>query len=218
MPEGPLLTFTGCASRQAYGQRDKGFARSFALFFVLGSRLRFECLATLCLIALGLSPLALAHPNHDAVAEADWNSKTKSLEFSLRLTPHELERALSEKHDKAVDLDEEKSLPLLKSFIEESVRIFDQNGDPVEMSWVGTEIKVRSAWIYFEFRLGKGGPVGCKLTNTVFFDRFDDQKNTVALRLKEGEARRFFRFSKEKPSVRIEKNETPEESKESSGK
>jgi hypothetical protein len=143
------------------------------------------------------------HPNHDAVAEVDWNPESKSLEVAMRVTPHELERALSDNEGRAVDLDEEKSLPVLKAYIEANVRLLNAEGKPVKLSWVGAEIKVRSAWVYFEFPIGKPTPIGCKISNTIFFERHEDQKNTVALKLKSGEPRTFLRFSKKEPRVEI---------------
>ena len=172
-------------------------------------RSTFSCgfqltLAAAILIAGGASEL-VAHPNHDAIAEMDWNPKTRSLEVALQVNARQLERVLSENR-KAVDLDEQDPATekLLKAFVEKHVRLTGKDGRAVQLTWVGADIKVRSAWLYFEFILPKGeSPIGYEIANSVFFAQFEDQTNTVALKLKDGEPRTFLRFSKDSPVAKI---------------
>lgn len=148
-------------------------------------------------------PCVDAHPNHDAVAEADWNPKTTSLEVALRLNASQLEKTLSKELGQAIDLEKPEAQKLLKAFAARSVTLKDSAGKVVAQKWVGAEIRVRSAWLYFEFPLKSKSVIGCELSNTVFFDVFDDQKNTVALKLAENTQRTFLRFSKDSPSVKV---------------
>jgi hypothetical protein len=156
---------------------------------------------------------AQAHPNHDAIAEADWNEETGSLEVALQVNAHELERAVSLEAGESLDLDSDEASVHLKKFIAGHVRCIKQDGEAVRMKWLGAEIKVRSAWLYFEFPLGDKTAsqiTDCSLANTLFFDQYEDQKNTIALRLKTEAARRFLRFSKDQPVVHV--NATKSES------
>jgi hypothetical protein len=161
---------------------------------------------------LAMMLVAIGHPNHDAIAEVDWNSETGSLEVALRVNAHELERVVSMAAGKALDLDDAASTEHLKKYIAAKVRCLDGKGEPVEMKWVGAEIRVRSAWVYFEFPVGKlseEAVTKCSLANTVFFDEYEDQMNTVAFRLRPNDGRSFYRFSKDRPIVKL----TPVEAK-----
>ena len=159
----------------------------------------------------------MAHPNHDVIAEADWNAERASLEVALQVNAHELERAVSLAAGEALDLDDESSAQHLKKYIASKVRCLKPDGTAIEMRWVGAEVKVRSAWLYFEFPVGAEVPVtDCSIANTVLFDQYEDQKNTVALRLTPKEPRRFLRFSKDRRLVKLgieEKEESPESTK-----
>ncbi|MDA0813081.1 MAG: hypothetical protein O3C21_11940 [Verrucomicrobia bacterium] len=173
---------------------------------------RFHCLRFLSrslLAMLVMMGLATGHPNHDAIAEVDWNSETGSLEVELRVNAHELERAVSKLAGQALDLDEAGSLEHLKKYVAAHVRCLDEDGKAVEMKWAGAEIRVRSAWLYFEFPVGKRSDEAvakCSIANTVFFEDYEDQTNTVAFRLRSDGTRCFIRYSKEKPIASL----TPE--------
>jgi hypothetical protein len=156
--------------------------------------------------------LATGHPNHDAIAEVDWNSETGSLEVELRVNAHELERAVSRLAGQALDLDDAGSLEHLKKYVAANVRCLDGDGKAVKMKWAGAEIRVRSAWIYFEFPVGKRSEEAvaqCSIANTVFFEDYEDQTNTVAFRLRPEGTRSFFRYSKEKPIARLTPDDEP---------
>ncbi|MEZ5326059.1 MAG: DUF6702 family protein [Verrucomicrobiales bacterium] len=166
--------------------------------------LRFLSCGWIAVLAMML--VAIGHPNHDAIAEVDWNSETGSLEVALRVNAHELERVVSTAAGKALDLDDATSTEPLKKYIAAKMRCLDGEGKPVEMKWVGAEIRVRSAWIYFEFPVGKlseEAVTKCSLANTVFFDEYEDQTNTVAFRLRPDDGRSFYRFSKDRPIVKL---------------
>ena len=174
--------------------------------------MRLLCAHFRCWLKLGIAvcapvAVAMAHPNHDAIAEADWNAETGSLEVALQINAHQLERAVSLAAGEALDLDEEESAAPLKAYVAEHVRFLKPDGVGVEMQWVGAEIKVRSAWLYFEFPMGKDSGVElaeCSLSNTLLFEQFEDQKNTIAMRLHPDEQRRFLRFSKAVPVVKVQ--------------
>lgn len=163
------------------------------------SVIRACCWCCRGLLVLAWATLVSAHPNHDAIAEADWNAETGSLEVALQVNAHELERAVSQAAGEALDLDAPASLAHLKRYVAGHFRCLKADGSEVAMVWVGAEIKVRSAWLYLEFPLGRDAGdaiTGCSLSSTVFFELFEDQKNTVAIRVLPEEPRRFLRFSK----------------------
>ena len=184
------------------------FSRSVVGMKSLSARLwGRQCLACLALLQAWISATQ-GHPNHDVIAEADWNAKTASLEVALQVNAHELERAVSIAAGEALDLDEESSVHHLKKYIATKVRCLKADGAAIEMLWVGAEIKVRSAWVYFEFPVGTEVAVAdCSISNTVLFDQHEDQKNTVALRLSPKEPRRFLRFSKDQAIVKLGQKE-----------
>lgn len=188
-----------------------GFVVAMKTHRVLQQYSKYSGFILMLTISSFLGSRAIAHPNHDAVAEADWNAKTKSLEVALQVNAHELERTVSQAVGMALDLDTEEAAEHLKKYIASRVRCLRSDGKAVGMKWVGAEIKVRSAWLYFEFPLGnKDGDkiTDCSLTNTLFFEQYEDQKNTIALRLEADQARSFLRFSKEQPVIKVKPDES----------
>jgi hypothetical protein len=56
------------------------------------------------------SELAAIHPNHFSTAEVGWNEKTGKFEVALCVWPSDLEKALSEKTGKSIDLEKSEGL------------------------------------------------------------------------------------------------------------
>ncbi|MCZ6835423.1 MAG: hypothetical protein O7G85_06575 [Planctomycetota bacterium] len=73
--------------------------------------------------------------------------------------------------------------------------------------WVGKEIDVRYAWLYFEICLPEKGLKGLEFSNRIFFDIEPDQDNTV--NLKDGNWKPSLRFNRNETWKTLKKAEAP---------
>lgn len=164
----------------------------------------------LCSLSLAVVPGAAVHPFHITMAEAEFNEETGKLEVSLRIYhPTDLEESLSRRQGKRVSLDGTTGVDeMLLAYLEEQLTIERPDGQRAKLEWVGKEVSLKTAWLYFEVDL-PGGLEGASFRNRVLFDIERDQVNTVVfrqgdkratLRFTRAEDRRVFAWPAEEPS------------------
>ncbi len=151
--------------------------------------------ALCCGLLAGLLPgtTATAHPSHSSIAEADWNAVTGRLEVALQLNPVDLERALRRVAKRPLDLDKSAGIERhLRDYLAMSFVVRQANGKPAQHVWVGHEINLKNAWLYFEVPL-PAGPENTTFAAGYFLELQPDQTNTIHFRV--GRRRRSLTFS-----------------------
>ena len=132
-------------------------------------------------IALVATTTAAAHPFHVTLSETNYNPKNDTLEIALRVNPFDLERALSRKAKRRIDIDRSADLDKrLEAYVNEHFRVTSENKAPFEINWIGKEISLKTAWLYFE--VGLDGVEKVDVTNSLFFELEHDQVNTMNFR------------------------------------
>ncbi len=143
-----------------------------------------------------------AHPYHVSSAEIRWNETTGNFEVALCVWPADLERAIANQTksaanlERVVDLDAELHQYVAARFSIQA-KLSDANTTtdagtaqsdaesgaekPTgEFRWVGHEIDLKQAWLYFEIpgsqRVGQW-----QIDNRVFFELNEEQLNQVQL-------------------------------------
>lgn len=155
----------------------------------------------LFLIALTVAPLGHAHKYHVSIAEMELNRETKSLEVGLKLTPEDLEKALSQRIQKRVQLGRTDSVDsLITGYLVDSFRVAPPGGEDLELRWVGKEVTHKEAWLFFELPW-EGQLQGLTVSNTILFEVAPNQVNTV--NIKNGPARMSLSFTKTTPEIMI---------------
>jgi hypothetical protein len=150
---------------------------------------RFHVLRVLSwLIAILILPTTLlaSHPFHASSAEVEWNPKTGNFEISLCVWPADLEKAIGRQRNRAVDLDHIEDLDeILAKYLASRFSIVPAKSanhpTPNEIRWVGHEIDLRQAWLYFELP-GDRQLDEWKIENRVFFELNADQVNQVQVK------------------------------------
>ncbi|RUL85296.1 DUF6702 family protein [Tautonia sociabilis] len=140
-----------------------------------------------------------AHPFHITIAEADYNADSGTLEVALRVyNPGDLEAALGRRAGERVDLERTENVDaLILAYLKEALVATPPGGDPAPICWVGKEVTLKTAWLYFEIPL-PDGPEGVCFTNTLLFEVEPDQVNTIVFG--RGKDRASLRFSRDHPS------------------
>jgi hypothetical protein len=148
-------------------------------------------LITACGVFLAFAGLH-AHDLHTSTAEAEFNSKTQTLEVSLTVFVDDLELALMRQSERLMSIektpaavfDEQVMIYLAKHLVLKNPAA----GRKAEIRWVGRQIDdetkksdALSVTLFFEFSLLEGSK-GVSLQNSVLQDLFKDQLNLLSLR------------------------------------
>jgi hypothetical protein len=126
------------------------------------------------------SPAAL-HPFHVSVVEIEHNSLAKTLEISCKIFTDDFETVLAKNYKVKVDLinppDKAAMDTLVKKYILSHLSI-KANGKPVVINYVGFENESEAAYGYIEVE-NISSVSKLEITNTILFDKFDDQMNIM---------------------------------------
>ncbi len=157
--------------------------------------------AILLLTFLPLGSVARAHPFHVSATEVEHRRETQSLEISLRVDPDDLEKALGRRARRRVKLDRTDGVDeLIAAYLRERFVVRRAKGAEGELIWVGKEIDVKHAWLYFEIRV-PGRVDGLRISNRVFFELYREQSNLVTF--KDGGRRSSLRLTPDRPEAPI---------------
>ena len=150
--------------------------------------------ALLLLVTLTAGVNLQAHPFHATYTEVDWNAKSKVLEVALRVQPEDVDRVLSLRTKRKIDIEKTKGVDkLIQTYLAEVFLVEPKLKQPVAIRWIGKEVSSKEAWLYFEIPRPQGIE-GLKLLNRIFLEILPDQVNTV--RVRQGRQRVTLRFDR----------------------
>lgn len=147
------------------------------------------------LIVLAFSATANAvvmHPNHVSLAEIEFNPKTESLEVSLCVWPEDVSHVINQLNGDPVELNDQTLRRLLPDYLEgkfvvrpliktDEVTLVKPQSLPIR--WVGAEIGVKKAWLYFEIK-SADSEQGWEIDNKIFCELNEDQVNHISFRVR----------------------------------
>ena len=128
---------------------------------------------------LGGAGGASAHDFHASLTEAQYNPQTRSLEVSLRVFTDDLEKALDNLYPNQEPFRLQEANLYLAGYLKKHFRVATPTGELLPLQYVGQEVATDVTWLYFEFPCGEQIPA--QVTNSVFTELYDDQKNLVNL-------------------------------------
>lgn len=154
-------------------------------------------------------PGAAGHPSHVTIAEAEYNPESGKLEIALRVDqPGDLEKALSSRTGNKIDLENSKNIDkIITEYLQKTFQVQHSDGRLAKLEWVGKEVTIKTAWLYFEVVL-PDGLEGVEITHRMLFEVEADQANTLTIG--RGADRISLRFTREAPTkvVRLPAFET----------
>ncbi len=138
--------------------------------------------AALFLMATVLPPGVSAHRYHTSVTRLEYNADEQIVEITVQTFSDDIEAAL-EKRSKTsgnVHLDRSKaSNALVLDYLRSVIEI--KTGDaPMELQWIGLELKGYTAWIYLQAK-APSGLAQASVRNRLLFELFADQVNIINL-------------------------------------
>ncbi len=154
--------------------------------------IRFETILLLLIVLLSaISESADAsHPFHVTRAEIDYNAKRKTFEVAICVWPEDLAKAVSKIEKRTVDVDAESEKSrdaMFKKYVAKSFRFTpsklseDEISKAADIRWIGSELKVKQGWLYFEVDASAAAS-RWTIENEMFFEFNDDQMNQIQVR------------------------------------
>ncbi len=148
----------------------------------------------------------MRHDFHVSVTYMELNSETQNLEMSSKLFTDDLEGAILARFDIDCRIGTANEHPKADSLI---FRYFSGNfhlkndGRKLPLRYIGKETEQDITFIYVEVPVG-GALKELTVTNTLFFDRFDDQSNLVNVEVKSELKSLFLKKSQEQGTLVFE--------------
>lgn len=129
------------------------------------------------------STLWASHPYHVSYAEIEWNPQTGHFEVSLCVWPADLEKAISRMKRDSIDLDAATDAEVIfEEYVARSFRMVGSSGKVSPIRWVGAQVGLKQAWLYFEVT-GDKNPGEWKIENRLFFELNEDQLNQMKIQV-----------------------------------
>lgn len=127
------------------------------------------------------------------MAEVEWNEDAGNLEVALHIWPNDLEKALRDRFQDQVSLEETHEVDaMIEKYLAERITITEASGKRAELKWLGKEVTLKSCWLYFEVPLEEK-PDGLVFEHRLLLDLLPDQTNLI--HFKHGRKRTTLRFS-----------------------
>ena len=123
------------------------------------------------------------HPFHVTVCEIEFDTNTNALQVSQRMFLNDLEETLDKTYHVEIDIVNPKNKPFCDSLIKDYVLkhlAITVDGKPRKRTYIGHEVEEDVMWCYVEY-YGVKKMKNLEISNTVFFDVYDDQSTIVQM-------------------------------------
>lgn len=137
------------------------------------------------MLSLLLMVQLVAHDFHVSIAQVEY--KNKALQTTVRMFTDDLEAALEKKCDCRLFLGSEREHEqadlYLREYIQKHFRLESpqQNGPEIVL---GKEVEMELTYVYIEYPMAKE-PELVRVTNSLLFELFNDQRNIVNITVSE---------------------------------
>lgn len=135
--------------------------------------------------AVMLSGSAFAHRSHTSVAEVEWNARSQVFEVAMRLHIADLEDAVSLRQKKKFRIEgAEDAEQQIQAYLQDRFQIRADSLVFGQLNWVGMELELHDAWVYFEVGPSKSTPSAADSSNAVtsrvekWEDLFSERKDS----------------------------------------
>ena len=137
------------------------------------------------LILVLLNGFSFVHKYYVSITQIDFAEEQESVQITSRIFIDDLEDVFRERFNKEIVLDVDQESEMLEFYIESyikekvSVKI---NGEDVILNYLGKEYENDILFCYLEIE-NSNEIKAIEITNTILFDKFDDQKNIIRFKI-----------------------------------
>ena len=114
----------------------------------------FGTVLNVLVAVIAVTTTAMAHESHTSVSEVEWNPTSQRFEVAMRLHIVDLEDSVSVVTGKKFRLEGNKAVPeQLTAYLSKRFAIRSLDGQQTKLHWVGMELQLHDAWVYFELEV-----------------------------------------------------------------
>ena len=127
------------------------------------------------------------HPFHVSVCEVEHDEKTKAIQISERVFLDDLEETLNKVYNVRLDIVNPDNIQFRDSLVQDYIMshlIITIDGKQKKRKYLGHEIEEDALWCYIEY-YGVKKMKSLRITNTLFFEMYDDQNTLVHMKYKD---------------------------------
>jgi hypothetical protein len=156
------------------------------MIFKTGTLFARQNLVTIFLFLLlplsSASSPAKAHTFHTSLTRMDYNAEEKTVEITVQVFAHDLEKAIEKRAGKRINLEKSPdAAKFILDYLNDRFTLKNKSGETKKLSWIGKEQSADSVWIYVETESAEG-IADASLENLLFFELHNDQVNLVTCR------------------------------------
>lgn len=123
-----------------------------------------------------------AHRFYASFSQIEMQPEKGTIEVIHRIFTHDIEDLLTQYQGGPEELDNKVIEDFLKDYIIQAFAIYDPEGKNIPLNWIGMEVTLNDIYVYQEAPLIEGQQT-LIIANRILMDLFDDQSNTVNLKL-----------------------------------
>jgi hypothetical protein len=135
-----------------------------------------------------------SHPFHASITECNYNDETKGLEITLRLFTDDLSQAIDMEISEGDKISDDLNAKI-KEYLLSNFSLTTKEGQALAIQYIGLERDFDISFAYFEI---ESFPLlsEYQISQTVFFDQFNDQTNILNLKIRKNTFSDYFTPSK----------------------
>ncbi len=149
---------------------------------------------------LCIANTGLAHRYYASFSQVELQPTKGTIEVTHRIFTHDIEDLLVRYQGSNGELADEVIESFLKDYIIQAFALYAPDGERVSLEWIAVEITLDDIYVYQEAPLQEGQQTVI-VANRILQDLFDDQSNTVNVKL--GRKVRSHTFNKGDPMYQI---------------
>lgn len=134
------------------------------------------------LMIMSVANLSYAHRFYASFSQVEMQPAKGTIEITHRLFTHDITDLLQQYQGGNAELEHEVVENFLREYIIQAFALYDNNGGIIPLTWIDVEITLNDIFVYQEAAL-KEGQQSLIIADRILMDLFDDQSNTVNLKL-----------------------------------
>jgi hypothetical protein len=126
--------------------------------------------------------LSHAHRFYASFTQIDMQSEKGVIEITHRIFTHDIEDLLRRYEGGNQELEVAIVEKFLQDYVMQAFAIYDEEGEKIPLTWIAIEITLNDIFVYQEAPM-KTGQKSLQIADRILMDIFEDQSNTVNLKL-----------------------------------
>lgn len=123
-----------------------------------------------------------AHRFYASFSQVDMQSAKGTIEITHRIFTHDITDLLVRYQGSNGELTDEVIETFLQEYIMQAFALYGEDGEMIPLNWIAIEVTLDNIFVYQEAKLAKGQET-LIVTDRILMDLFDNQSNTVNVKL-----------------------------------